>query len=77
MSSLPTCGRPIWRPLALVLAIPDRTRERIIANSNWLSHLEKCFAHRVSLTALTGKGDLLDRLAVPDPFRYLPGWSRH
>ena len=37
MSSLLTCGRPICRPFALAFSIPDRTRERIIASSNWLN----------------------------------------
>ena len=37
MSSLLTCGRPIWRPLALAFSMPDRTLARIIASSNWLN----------------------------------------
>ena len=37
MLSLVVCGRPICLPLALAFAIPDRTRSRIIDNSNWLN----------------------------------------
>ena len=36
MLSLVVCGLPICLPLALAFAIPDRTRSRIIDNSNWL-----------------------------------------
>ncbi len=36
MLSAVICGRPIYLPLALAFAIPDRTRLGIIANSNWL-----------------------------------------
>jgi hypothetical protein len=37
MSSFVVCGLPILRPFALAFAIPDFTRARIIANSNWLN----------------------------------------
>lgn len=37
MLSLVFCGRPICLPFALAFAIPERTRARIIASSNWLN----------------------------------------
>ena len=37
MLSLVVCGLPICLPLALAFAIPDRTRSRIMASSNWLN----------------------------------------
>ena len=38
MLSLVVCGLPICLPLALAFAMPDRTRSRIIASSNWLNN---------------------------------------
>lgn len=60
ISSLVVRGRPMGEHLAFALAMPERTRARIMASSSWLKTpaiWRKGFTHGVGVAAAAINGD--------------------
>ena len=66
-----TWGLPICRPFALAFSIPDRTRLRIIANSNWHEYTPR---HETTVYTLDENGNPVSSETTSDTTE--SGYSR-